>query len=91
MAKVEVHVEETTEEVEHSALHEATRKLFLASLGAVSWAQEVMVDSFTKLVERGEQAEEEGKKLVQERMEERLTLLPRLSIGHAAGSVPGLA
>ena len=71
MAKVEVQVGETTEEVEHCALSEATRKLFLASLGAVSLALEVIADSFTKLVERGEQAEEEGKKLVHERMEER--------------------
>ena len=66
--KVEVVVEE---EAERSSLYEATRKVVLASMGAVALAQEELEQFIAKLVERGEIAEKEGKKLVHEAMDKR--------------------
>ena len=69
--KVEIVVEEPTEGAERSSLYEATRKLVLASMGAMALAQEELEQFVGKLVERGEIAEKEGKKLVREAMEKR--------------------
>ncbi len=69
--KVEVVVEESAEEAERSPLYEATRKMVLASMGAVALAQEEVEQFVGKLVERGEIAEKEGKKLVREAMDRR--------------------
>jgi poly(hydroxyalkanoate) granule-associated protein len=71
MAKVEVVVEEAAEETERNPLLEATRKVLLASIGAVALAQEEIESFVKKLVERGEIAEKDGKKLVREVMERR--------------------
>jgi len=70
MAKVEVNVEEAPEE-ERSSLLEATRKVLLASMGAVALAQEELENFVNKLVERGEIAERDGKQLVRDVMERR--------------------
>jgi poly(hydroxyalkanoate) granule-associated protein len=68
--------EETTERLpssdeEHNPLYEAARKVLLASIGAVALAQEEIEDFINKLVERGEFAEKDGKKLFHELMERR--------------------
>jgi len=69
--KVEVVVEESVEEAERGPLYEATRKVVLASMGAVALAQEELEQFINKLVERGEIAEKDGKKLVHEAMDKR--------------------
>jgi len=56
---------------EHNMLLEAVRKVLLASIGAVALAQEEIEDFVNKLVERGEIAEKDGKKLVHEVMDKR--------------------
>ncbi len=68
--KVKVVVEEGTEE-ERNPFVEATRKVLLASIGAVAIAQEELEAFVNKLVERGEIAEQDGKKLVRDVMERR--------------------
>ena len=69
--KVEIVVEEPAEGTERSPLYEATRKMVLASMGAMALAQEEVEQFVGKLVERGEIAEKEGKKLVREAMDRR--------------------
>ena len=71
MAKVEVIVEEAPEEAESKRLLEAARKVLLAGIGAVALTQEALEDFVNKLVERGEIAEKDGKKLVGEVMDKR--------------------
>jgi poly(hydroxyalkanoate) granule-associated protein len=71
MAKVEVVVEEAPGEEERSPFVEVTRKVLLASIGAVALAQEEIESFVNKLVERGEIAEKDGKKLVKDVMEKR--------------------
>jgi len=68
--KVEVIVEETSEE-ERNPFIDVTRKVLLASIGAVAIAQEELEAFVNKLVERGEIAEQDGKKLVRDVMERR--------------------
>ena len=71
MAKVEVIVEEAPEEAESGRLLEVARKVLLAGIGAVALTQETIEDFVSKLVERGEIAEKDGKKLVGEVLEKR--------------------
>jgi poly(hydroxyalkanoate) granule-associated protein len=71
MAKVEVVVEKESEETERKPLLEATRKVLLASIGAVALAQDEVENFVKKLVDRGGIAEQDGKKLVREVMERR--------------------
>ena len=63
--------EEPKEEQETSPMYEGVRKLVLASIGAVAMAQEELELLINKLVERGELAEIEGKKLLSELKEKR--------------------
>ena len=49
----------------------AVRKVLLASIGAVALAQEEIEDFINRLIERGEIAEKDGKKLVREIMDKR--------------------
>jgi poly(hydroxyalkanoate) granule-associated protein len=56
---------------ERNALLEAARKVLLASIGAVALAQDEVEDFVNKLVERGEIAEQDGRKLVRDVMEKR--------------------
>jgi poly(hydroxyalkanoate) granule-associated protein len=70
MAKVEVVVEEGLEEGERSRFYETMRKVLLAGLGA-TLAQEELEAFVHKLVERGELAEQDSRKLVREVMEKR--------------------
>ena len=69
--KVEVIVEKSGEEEERGPLYEATRKVVLASFGAMALAQEELEQFINKLVERGELAEKDGKKLIREAMDKR--------------------
>ena len=69
--KVEVVVEEAGDEAERRPFYQTTRKVLLAAMGAVALAQEELEAFVAKLVERGELAEQDGKKLVGEMMEKR--------------------
>ena len=72
MAKVKVKVEEISdEEKEGSRLLEASRKLMLASIGAVALAQDELESLAQRLVERGQIAEQDSKRLVRDIMERR--------------------
>jgi len=55
----------------HKPFLEASRKVLLAAIGAVALAQDEIEDFVNKLVERGEIAEKDGKKLVREVMDRR--------------------
>ena len=70
-AKVVVEEKEEKEEKSRNPLLEASRKVLLAGIGAVALAQEEIEDFVNKLVERGEIAEKDGKKLVREVMDKR--------------------
>lgn len=55
----------------HNSLLEASRKVLMAAIGAVALAQDEIEDFVEKLVERGEIAEKDGKKLVRDVMDKR--------------------
>jgi poly(hydroxyalkanoate) granule-associated protein len=72
MAEVEVKVvEEEMEDKEPNPFLETTRKVLLATLGAVALAQEEVETFVDKLVERGEIAEKDGRQLLKDFMERR--------------------
>jgi len=56
---------------ERKPLADMARRILLASIGAVALAQDEIEDFIQRLVERGELAEEEGKKLVREMRDKR--------------------
>jgi poly(hydroxyalkanoate) granule-associated protein len=64
-------VEEAIGKEERSPLLGTARKVLLAGIGAVALAQEEIEDFVNKLVERGEIAEKDGRKLVSEVMDKR--------------------
>ena len=68
---VEVSEEEVVVEVEEPYLLESLRRVILASVGLVAMTIEELGDLVDKLVEQGEIAEEEGKKLIVEIKEKR--------------------
>mgnify|MGYP001427395268 CR=1 FL=1 len=70
--KVEEAVEEPQEKSQ-SAMYGLVRKVMLATIGAAAIAQEELEALIDRLVERGEIAEQDGKKLVHEMMEKRKT------------------
>jgi len=74
-AKVEAKVEEIKDEIfdekEPNPLFESVRKIVLAGIGAVSLGKEEVVELINRLVERGEIAEKDGKKLMHEFMDKR--------------------
>ena len=55
----------------HSPFFEAARKVLLASIGVVAVAQDELEDFVEKLIDRGEIAEKDGKKLLKEMVEKR--------------------
>ncbi len=74
MAKIEVNVEEPAvvpADEKRGSLVDATRRLMLASIGAVAMAQDEMQAFVDRLVERGQIAEEDGKRLLGDVMERR--------------------
>jgi poly(hydroxyalkanoate) granule-associated protein len=56
-------------EAERSSLLEMSRKVLLAGMGAVALAQDEIEEFVDKLVERGEIADKDGRKLVRDLME----------------------
>jgi polyhydroxyalkanoate synthesis regulator phasin len=70
-APVEKVPEPPDEREPHNAVYELLRKALLAGIGAVAIAQEEIDDLVEKLVERGEIAEKDGKKLIHEITEKR--------------------
>lgn len=70
-AKEEQTQEPTNGKEERSPLLETARKVLLAGIGAVALAQEEIEEFVNKLIERGEIAEKDGKKLIREVAEKR--------------------
>jgi len=64
-------VGKAVEEMEHSPMLEMARRVLLASIGAVALAQDEVEGFVDKLVERGEIAEKDGKKLARDVLEKR--------------------
>jgi poly(hydroxyalkanoate) granule-associated protein len=67
---IEVH-EETTEEQTGNPMVATARKILMASIGAVTLAQEEIETFINQLVERGEVAERDGRRLLSDVMERR--------------------
>jgi polyhydroxyalkanoate synthesis regulator phasin len=65
--------ETTTEEVkkQRSAFYDATRRVLLAGIGAAMLAQEEVEGFVNRLIDRGEMAEGDARKLVREVMDRR--------------------
>lgn len=89
MAKVEVHVEEGKPVEERNPLLAMARRVLMASIGAVALTQDEMEKFVTKLVERGEIAEKDGKKLVQEMVDRRRTQTAKVEeqMDHRIGDI----
>lgn len=67
-------IEVTEEEIVengHNPMLEMARKVLLASIGAVALTQEEVEKVVHKLIERGEIAEKDGRKLIKDLMERR--------------------
>lgn len=56
---------------EPGLLYETSRRILLAAIGAVALAQDEVDDFINRLVERGEIAEKDGKRLLNEILEKR--------------------
>ena len=70
MAKKDEQILEEFEE-EHNPLYEAARNVLLAGIGVIALTQETIEDFVGRLIERGEIAEKEGRKLINEVMAKR--------------------
>ena len=68
-------VKDTAEAVQKSSLMEAVHKVLLAGIGAAALAQDEIEDFVNRLVERGEIAEADGKKMLKDVMEKRKKIL----------------
>lgn len=64
-------VKAVEEQEARGTLYEAARKVLLAGMGAMALAQEEAQDFVNKLVERGEIAEKDAKKLMKEVVDKR--------------------
>ncbi len=72
MAEETVEVtEEYLEENGHNPMLEMARKVLLAGIGAIALTQEEVEKVVNKLIERGEIAEKDGRKLIKDVMEKR--------------------
>ena len=71
-------VEESKEPEGGYPLLKVARKVLLAAIGAVALAQDEIEDFINKLVDRGEIAEKDGKRLLKEIMEKRADQKGRL-------------
>lgn len=69
--KVEEPVKPADEKEEHYPMLDAARKLFLAGIGAMAIAQDEIEEFLQKLIDRGEIAEKDGRKLMHEVMDKR--------------------
>jgi poly(hydroxyalkanoate) granule-associated protein len=64
-------VEQPLKEEDRKPLFETARRVLLAGIGAVALAQDEIEDFVNRLVERGEIAERDGRKLIREVMDRR--------------------
>jgi poly(hydroxyalkanoate) granule-associated protein len=64
-------VEQPNEKEEQNYLFEAARKVLLAGIGAFALAQEEVEEFINRLIERGEIAEKDGRKLLHEIIDRR--------------------
>jgi poly(hydroxyalkanoate) granule-associated protein len=69
--KIEVMEEELTGENGNNAFMEAAHKVLLAGIGVVALTQEEVEKFVTKLVERGEIAEKDGRVMIKDVLERR--------------------
>jgi len=69
MAEIEIIEEDVNEEP--NALLETARRVLMAGVGVVVLAQEEIEEFVNKLIERGEIAEKDGRKLINEVIEKR--------------------
>lgn len=69
MAEIEIIEEEVNEEP--NALLETVRRVLMAGVGVVVLAQEEVEELVNKLIERGEIAEQDGRKLINDVVENR--------------------
>jgi poly(hydroxyalkanoate) granule-associated protein len=69
MAQIEIIEDEVKEEP--SALFDAVRRVLMAGIGAFVLAQEEVEEFVNRLIERGEIAEKDGRKLINEVVEKR--------------------
>jgi polyhydroxyalkanoate synthesis regulator phasin len=71
VTQVRKKMEEAVGEMEGSPLFDAAHKVLLAGIGAVALAQDEIEEFVNRLVERGEIAEKDGRKLVRDVLEKR--------------------
>ena len=64
-------VKDSVEEKDNNPFVETVRKVLLASIGAVALAQEEIDEFVNRLIEKGELAEKDGKRLAKEVFEKR--------------------
>lgn len=64
-------IEQANGKDEANAFLESARKVLLAGIGAFALAQEEVEDFLNRLIERGEIAEKDGRKLMREMMDRR--------------------
>ena len=76
-ANVRKAVKDTATSIEKSPLLAAAHRVLLAGVGAVALAQEEIEDFVNRLVERGEVAEADGKKMLKDVLEKRKTVLEK--------------
>lgn len=78
-SRVRQSMKETAESVEKSSLVNLAHRVLLAGVGAVGLAQDEVEEFVDRLVERGQIAEDDGKKVVRDVLEKRKKLFERRS------------
>lgn len=78
-SRVRQSMKETAENVEKSSLVNLAHRVLLAGVGAVGLAQDEVEEFVDRLVDRGQMAEDEGKKVVRDVLEKRKKLFERRS------------
>ncbi len=76
-AKVRARVKSRAEGIEKNPLLAAAHRVLLAGIGVVGLAQDEIEDFVARLVERGEIAEADGKKMLKDVLEKRKAVLAR--------------
>lgn len=76
-AQVRRAVKDTAEGIEKSPLLGAAHRVLLAGIGAVALAQDEIEDFINRLVERGQIAESDGKKMLKDVLEKRKSVLAK--------------
>ncbi|MCA9973148.1 MAG: phasin family protein [Anaerolineales bacterium] len=71
MANETIEIQDETIEKERTSMLAAARKVLLAGIGVVALAQEEIEEFVNRLIERGEIAEKDGRKLVNDVLERR--------------------